>query len=66
MLLRMPPDRQYQIEAHEIHDGRGLDCTPVTSRIIEHHAGDWTIWLLFTPVLRENTLVVVRGFCEHP
>ncbi|GFW28945.1 putative DD41D transposase [Trichonephila clavipes] len=33
----MPPDRQYQIEVHEIHYGKGPDCTPVVSRSFEHH-----------------------------
>ncbi|GFV71362.1 hypothetical protein TNCV_3133531 [Trichonephila clavipes] len=27
----------------------------------EHHSGDNTIWLGSTPILRENTLMVVRG-----
>ncbi|GFX47154.1 hypothetical protein TNCV_2747301 [Trichonephila clavipes] len=34
----MSPDLQWQIEAHEIHHDKGLDCTPVVSRSFEHHA----------------------------
>ncbi|GFU70201.1 hypothetical protein TNCV_5057931 [Trichonephila clavipes] len=57
----MPPDRQCQIEAHESNHGKGLDCMPVFSYSFEHHAGYSTICVSSTPVLRENTLGVVRG-----
>ncbi|GFV97430.1 hypothetical protein TNCV_2039391 [Trichonephila clavipes] len=50
-----------QIETHEIHHGKELDCTPVVSRSLEHHTGDSTFWLLSTPILTENNLRVVRG-----
>ncbi|GFT33696.1 hypothetical protein TNCV_4382241 [Trichonephila clavipes] len=45
-------------------------CKPVVSCSFEHHAGDRTFWLGSKPVLRENTLGVVRGlpplfpFCQ--
>ncbi|GFV38681.1 retrovirus-related Pol polyprotein from transposon 297 [Trichonephila clavipes] len=42
------------IEAHEIHRGIGLRCIPVVSCSSEHHAGDNTIWLGSTPILKEN------------
>ncbi|GFV53622.1 hypothetical protein TNCV_2643411 [Trichonephila clavipes] len=29
--------------------------TSVVSRILEHHTGDSTIWLVSIPILRENT-----------
>ncbi|GFW96606.1 hypothetical protein TNCV_2846631 [Trichonephila clavipes] len=35
-------------------------CTPVVSRRFQHHTGDSTIRLGSTPILRENTLEVVR------
>ncbi|GFT90499.1 hypothetical protein TNCV_4491871 [Trichonephila clavipes] len=31
-------------------------ATPVVSRSFEHHTGDRTIWPVFTPILREDTL----------
>ncbi|GFV21369.1 hypothetical protein TNCV_2371261 [Trichonephila clavipes] len=31
-----------QIEADEIHHGKGLECTPVVNRSLEHHEGDST------------------------
>ncbi|GFV39126.1 hypothetical protein TNCV_107011 [Trichonephila clavipes] len=37
------------MEAQEIHRGKRLNCRPVVSRSLEHHAGDSTIWLLFHP-----------------
>ncbi|GFX48961.1 hypothetical protein TNCV_2797521 [Trichonephila clavipes] len=52
----MPPTRQCQIEAKEIHQGKELDCTPFVSRSYEHHAIDSTTWLASIPVFRENTL----------
>ncbi|GFX20648.1 hypothetical protein TNCV_4269801 [Trichonephila clavipes] len=61
LLLLMPPDRQGQIEAHGIHHGNGLDCMSAIIRSFEHHSGNSTIWLGFTPILRENTLGVVRN-----
>ncbi|GFY21704.1 hypothetical protein TNCV_1168481 [Trichonephila clavipes] len=36
--------------------------THVVSRSFEHHTGDRTIYLGFTPMLREKTLEVVRTF----
>ncbi|GFV39955.1 hypothetical protein TNCV_435701 [Trichonephila clavipes] len=50
-----------QIEAHEIHHGKELDCTPVVSRSLEPHSGDGTFWFISKPILMENTLGVVRG-----
>ncbi|GFU69817.1 uncharacterized protein TNCV_2452751 [Trichonephila clavipes] len=41
----MPPDRLCQIELHEIHHGKGLDCTPVVTVAFEHHTVDNAIWL---------------------
>ncbi|GFX97221.1 hypothetical protein TNCV_557111 [Trichonephila clavipes] len=35
---------------------QGARCTPVVNRSFEHHTGDSTIWLVSTPILRENTL----------
>ncbi|GFU14633.1 cytochrome P450 2J5 [Trichonephila clavipes] len=51
--------------------GLGASCTPVVSRSFEHDTGDSTIWLGSTPILRENTLEVVRGLpplfpCHQP
>ncbi|GFX39609.1 hypothetical protein TNCV_2103531 [Trichonephila clavipes] len=43
----MPPDRQCQIETHEIHHGKWLVCTPVVDHSFKHHAGDSTILALF-------------------
>ncbi|GFU86262.1 uncharacterized protein TNCV_369181 [Trichonephila clavipes] len=40
---------------------RDCRCMPVISSSIEHQSGDNTICLGFTPILRENTLGVVRG-----
>ncbi|GFU81927.1 hypothetical protein TNCV_2537361 [Trichonephila clavipes] len=37
-------------------------CTPVVSRSFEYHSGDSTFWLGSTPILRGNTLGMVRGF----
>ncbi|GFX44201.1 uncharacterized protein TNCV_4119971 [Trichonephila clavipes] len=34
---------------------------PVVSRSFEHHTGDSTIYLGFTPILRGNTLGNVQG-----
>ncbi|GFW60657.1 hypothetical protein TNCV_570031 [Trichonephila clavipes] len=48
-----------QIEAHEIHHGKGLICTPVAIR-------DNTIWLDCTPILMENTLEGGSGASNHP
>ncbi|GFV81152.1 uncharacterized protein TNCV_3742131 [Trichonephila clavipes] len=42
------------IEAHEVHLGKGLDCTPVVCRRLEYHAGDGTILLSCPPILREH------------
>ncbi|GFW12379.1 hypothetical protein TNCV_816321 [Trichonephila clavipes] len=56
LLLLMPPDQQCQIDATKIIVAKG----PVVSRIFEHHACDSTMWLGSTPILRENTLVVVQ------
>ncbi|GFW52852.1 hypothetical protein TNCV_2394311 [Trichonephila clavipes] len=50
-----------QIEALEIHHGKGLDYKPVVSRSLEHYAGNSTFWFGFIPVLRENTLGAFRG-----
>ncbi|GFX73055.1 hypothetical protein TNCV_1704571 [Trichonephila clavipes] len=51
-----------QIEAHKIHHGKGLDCTPVVSRSLEHQVGDNTFRLGSTSILREINLGgVVRG-----
>ncbi|GFV14488.1 hypothetical protein TNCV_166151 [Trichonephila clavipes] len=36
-------------------------CMHVVSPSFEHNTGDSSIWLDFTPVLKENTLEVVRG-----
>ncbi|GFW23101.1 hypothetical protein TNCV_3802021 [Trichonephila clavipes] len=58
----MPPDRQCELETHEIHHIKELDCKPVVSLSFKHHAGDCTIWLVSTLILRENTLGLVRGF----
>ncbi|GFW93495.1 transposable element Tc1 transposase [Trichonephila clavipes] len=46
--------------AYKMYNGRRIDCTPVFSLNLEHHAGDSTIWLISTPILRENALEVVR------
>ncbi|GFW21387.1 putative DD41D transposase [Trichonephila clavipes] len=40
LLFLMPADWQCQIEFHEIHQGKGLDCSLVVSRGFEHHTGD--------------------------
>ncbi|GFV58857.1 hypothetical protein TNCV_4132191 [Trichonephila clavipes] len=45
----------FQIEDHEIHYSKELDCTPFVSRSLEHHASDSTFWFVSTPILRENT-----------
>ncbi|GFW39360.1 hypothetical protein TNCV_1833431 [Trichonephila clavipes] len=38
-----------------------------TDRSIEHYAGDSTIWLVFTPILRESTLGEDQGSpTSHP
>ncbi|GFX75284.1 hypothetical protein TNCV_3043061 [Trichonephila clavipes] len=37
--------------------------SPAHGRSFEHHTSDNTIWLCFTPILRENTLEAVR---VHP
>ncbi|GFX77670.1 hypothetical protein TNCV_1105871 [Trichonephila clavipes] len=50
-----------QIKVHEIQHGKELDCTPVVSRSLEHHADDGTFWLVSNPILRENPLRVVSG-----
>ncbi|GFU84547.1 hypothetical protein TNCV_3238561 [Trichonephila clavipes] len=34
--------------------------TPVVIRSFERHSGNSTFWLSYTPILRENTLNVVR------
>ncbi|GFW12057.1 uncharacterized protein TNCV_4531221 [Trichonephila clavipes] len=44
------------MEVHEIPHGKCLSYTPVVIRSFEHHAGDTVIWLVSTPILRENTL----------
>ncbi|GFU75298.1 hypothetical protein TNCV_4755571 [Trichonephila clavipes] len=51
----------FSIEANEIHRGKGLDCIPVISRSLEHHAGGITFQLFSTSILREKTLKVVSG-----
>ncbi|GFX99666.1 hypothetical protein TNCV_3053231 [Trichonephila clavipes] len=43
-----------QIEDHEIHYGKGLVCTPVSIRSLEHHAGHRTFRLVSTSILREH------------
>ncbi|GFX55282.1 uncharacterized protein TNCV_3968361 [Trichonephila clavipes] len=50
----MPIDRQCQIEAQEMHQGKGLHCTDVVSRSVEHHADNSTVWLIFIPILRNK------------
>ncbi|GFW28415.1 hypothetical protein TNCV_4640801 [Trichonephila clavipes] len=57
----MSPDFQYQIEAHEIHHGQETDCTSVLSRSLENHTDKPSIFLVSTPILRKNSLGVVRG-----
>ncbi|GFX92974.1 hypothetical protein TNCV_915231 [Trichonephila clavipes] len=57
----MRPDRQYQVETHEIHHGKGLDCTPVVSLNSEHTASESMFLPVSNPVIRENTLWMVRG-----
>ncbi|GFS67565.1 hypothetical protein TNCV_4362821 [Trichonephila clavipes] len=49
-----------QIEAHEYHHGKELDCAAVVSRSLEYHVYDSMFWVVSTPILRENTLGVVR------
>ncbi|GFT08529.1 hypothetical protein TNCV_5024291 [Trichonephila clavipes] len=49
---------QVVIKAHEIPHGKRLHCTPVI-RSFEPYAGDSTIWLVSTLILRP--LWVVRG-----
>ncbi|GFX66226.1 hypothetical protein TNCV_342001 [Trichonephila clavipes] len=55
LLLLLPPDRQRPDRGHETPHGKGL-VTPVVSRSLEHHTGDRTILLGFTPISREDTL----------
>ncbi|GFW98695.1 hypothetical protein TNCV_2758731 [Trichonephila clavipes] len=57
----MPPDRHVPDSAHEIRQGKGLNCTPVVSRSLKYHAVDRTLWIASIPILRENTLGEVRG-----
>ncbi|GFV61759.1 uncharacterized protein TNCV_189161 [Trichonephila clavipes] len=45
--------QQCQIEAQEIHRGIGFRCMPFRCNF-DHYAGDNTIWLCSTPILREN------------
>ncbi|GFU47042.1 hypothetical protein TNCV_2616171 [Trichonephila clavipes] len=42
-------------------DGRLTGCTAVVSYSFEHHICDKTIWFGSTPILRENTLEMVRS-----
>ncbi|GFV46651.1 hypothetical protein TNCV_4226661 [Trichonephila clavipes] len=51
-----------QKEAHATHHSKGLACTPVVSRSLEHNVGDSTFWLISTPFLRENTLGASGAF----
>ncbi|GFW46043.1 hypothetical protein TNCV_3276611 [Trichonephila clavipes] len=39
---------------------QGANCTPVVSSSFEHHAGDRALWIGSTPILREDTLGVIR------
>ncbi|GFX78797.1 hypothetical protein TNCV_1919301 [Trichonephila clavipes] len=58
----MPPDQQCQVEAHEIHDDKGIDRTPVVAHSFEHHTGGSTIRLDSTPILSKNTMEVASHF----
>ncbi|GFU51644.1 transposable element Tc3 transposase [Trichonephila clavipes] len=52
----MPQDRQRPDRNPRNSSWQGAGCTPVVGRILEHRAGDSTIKLGSTPILRENTL----------
>ncbi|GFV55707.1 hypothetical protein TNCV_755071 [Trichonephila clavipes] len=61
----MPPDPHMQDQAHEIYQGKGLDCTLVVSRSLEHHTGDSASGHVSTPNFEREQLReggAVRGF----
>ncbi|GFW07609.1 hypothetical protein TNCV_3917421 [Trichonephila clavipes] len=37
-------------------------CTPAAGHNFDHHSGDNTLWLGSTPILKNNTIGVVRSF----
>ncbi|GFW20666.1 hypothetical protein TNCV_1048891 [Trichonephila clavipes] len=53
--------RNIMKKAHEIHHGKGLDVRLPLALAFEHHTGYSTFWLGSTPILRENTLGVVKS-----
>ncbi|GFV59260.1 hypothetical protein TNCV_2340011 [Trichonephila clavipes] len=57
----MPPASLSQIEAHEIHHGKGARGTPVVGRSLEHHTCGSTIYLGSTAIFWENTLEEGQG-----
>ncbi|GFU57138.1 hypothetical protein TNCV_1780011 [Trichonephila clavipes] len=61
LLLLFPPDWQCQIDAHEIHRGKGLHIRLSLAVALNSMPVTSNIWLVSSPILRENTLGVVRG-----
>ncbi|GFX73628.1 uncharacterized protein TNCV_1263971 [Trichonephila clavipes] len=45
---------------------QGARCTPVVSCSFEHHTSVSTIWLVSTPILRENTIEGQRPTASLP
>ncbi|GFU24109.1 hypothetical protein TNCV_2007041 [Trichonephila clavipes] len=57
----MPPDFDCHEPGPRNSSWQGVRCTSVVSRSFEHDADDGTIWLVSTPNLKENTLMVIKG-----
>ncbi|GFV58873.1 uncharacterized protein TNCV_4132351 [Trichonephila clavipes] len=52
----MPPDRQRPDYGSRNSSWQRTTYTPIVNRSFVHYPCDSTIWLVSTPVLRENTL----------